>query len=34
MPELEEFFGRYNKMLSELVHPAFTWGADTHKIVD
>jgi len=32
LPELEDFFGRYNGMLSELVHPAFQWGADTHRV--
>ena len=32
MPELDTFFSRYNTMLSQLVHPAFSWGAETHQV--
>ncbi|KAL1520185.1 hypothetical protein AB1Y20_023655 [Prymnesium parvum] len=32
MPELESFFAPYNNMLAELIHPAFNWGADTHRL--
>jgi len=32
LPKLEAFFGRYDTMLAELVHPAFKWGPDTHVV--
>jgi len=31
IPALEQFYAPYNGMLQELVHPAFQWGAETHK---
>ena len=31
IPSLEQFFSPYDKMLQQLVHPAFVWGAETHK---
>ena len=31
IPSLEQFFSPYDKMLQQLVHPAFVWGPETHK---
>ena len=31
IPSLETFYAPYNKMLQDLVHPAFLWGPATHK---
>jgi hypothetical protein len=31
IPSLEQFFAPYDKMLQQLVHPAFQWGPETHK---
>ena len=32
IPDLERFYAPYSAMLQELVHPAFVWGPETHKI--
>ena len=31
IPSLEQFYAPYDKMLQQLVHPAFQWGPETHK---
>ena len=31
IPDLEQFYAPYDRMLQALVHPAFQWSAETHK---
>ena len=32
IPAMEAFYAPYNSMLQDLVHPAFVWGPQTHKV--
>ena len=32
LPELEAFYKPYNDILGKLVHPAFQWGPETHRV--